>query len=232
LVPHFATFALLTALEHRRRTGEGQWLDISQMEVMVHALDATMLDALARGRDAGRIGNRARDQALAPHGVYRCAGRDAWIAIVIHDDADWMRLIAVLRPDGMAWADRPEWATVQGRMTDQDALDQGINTWTSRHDAHALMWRLQRAGIDAGVVQNQREIAADPQLRWRGHTQMLDHPEVGIQGYDGHAFRLNGQAVQLRRAPLLGEHSRAVLKERLRCSDAEIDGLSEAGALL
>jgi crotonobetainyl-CoA:carnitine CoA-transferase CaiB-like acyl-CoA transferase len=232
VVPHFATFGLLAALEHRRRTGEGQWLDISQMEVMLHALDATILDALARGRDAGRIGNRARNKAMAPHGVYRCSGTDAWIAIVIHDDADWLRLRSVLQKDGMAWADREDWTTVQGRMAAQDELDQCMDAWTSAHDAHTLMQQLQSAGIDAGVVQNQREIAADPQLLWRGHTQMLDHPEVGVQGYDGHSFRLNGQAVQLRRAPLLGEHSREVLKDRLSYSDAEIDALYETGALL
>jgi len=232
VVPHFATFGLLAALEHRRRTGEGHWLDISQMEVMLHALDATILDALACGRNAGRIGNRARNQALAPHGVYRCAGTDLWIAIVIHDDADWRRLRSVLRQDKVAWADREDWATVQGRMAAQDELDHCMEAWTNGHDAHRLMGQLQRAGIDAGVVQTQRALAADPQLLWRKHTQMVDHPEVGVQGYDGHSFRLDGEAVQIERAPLLGEHTREVLKERLAYSDAAIDALYGTGALL
>jgi crotonobetainyl-CoA:carnitine CoA-transferase CaiB-like acyl-CoA transferase len=183
------------------------------MEAMLHALDATILDALARGRNAGRIGNRARDQVMAPHGNYRCAGEDSWIAIVIHDDADWVKLASVLRKDGMRWADREDWATAQGRVTAQDELDRLMEGWTSAQDAQALMKRLQSESIDAGVVQNQREVAEDPQLNWRGHTQMVDHPDVGIQGYDGQSFRLNAEAVKLKRAPLLGEHTREVLKE-------------------
>ena len=230
VTPHIAAFGLLAALEHRRQTGEGQWLDISQMEAMLHALDATILDALAHGRDAGRVGNRARYQAAAPHGNYACAGEDSWIAIVVHDDADWVKLASVLRKDGMRWAEREDWATARGRVAAQDELDRLVEGWTRAHDAQALMKRLQAEGIDAGVVQNQREVAEDPQLNWRGHTQMVDHPDVGLQGYDGPSFRMNDEAVKLNPAPLLGEHTREVLKERLGYSDTEIDALYETGA--
>jgi benzylsuccinate CoA-transferase BbsF subunit len=230
VIPPLAAFGLLTALEHRRRTGAGQWLDISQLEAMLYTMGAPIVDALTRGRDAGRIGNRARDQALAPHGIYPGAEHDSWIAIVIHDDVDWMRLVSVLEADGAKWAARADWHTVDGRLAAQDELDRRIGEWTSGHEAQELMRRLQARGIDAGVVQNQREVTDDPQLQWRGHAQRLDHPEVGVQAYDGHSFRLDGAAVQLKRAALLGEHTREVLRERLAYSEAEIDALYETGA--
>lgn len=230
VIPPLAAFGVLTALEHRRRTGEGQWLDISQMEAMLYTMGAPIVDALTRGRDAGRLGNRARGQALAPHGVYPCAEQDSWIAIVIHDDADWTRLVSLLEVDGAQWAGRADWQTVEGRIAEQDELDRRIGEWTAGHEAQALMRRLQASGIDAGVVQNQREVTEDPQLQWRGHAQRLDHPEIGIQAYDGHSFRLDGAAARLERTALLGEHTRDVMRERLGYSEAEIDALYESGA--
>ncbi len=227
IVPRLAATALLAAIDHRRRTGEGQHLDVSQFEASLHFLAPALLDHAVSGTVATRAGNRT-DHA-APHGAYPCAGDDRWIAISVRGDEEWRALARVLR--------RPEWladrrfATHADRVAAADALDALVADATRPEDARELMDRLQAAGVAAGVVQSALDLHADPVLAGWGFFQWLEHPARSPAPYEGHALRLDETPGRLRwAAPTLGEHTALVLREVLGCTDEEIQGLIEAKA--
>ncbi|KQP19401.1 CaiB/BaiF CoA-transferase family protein [Pseudorhodoferax sp. Leaf267] len=221
--PCHAAFALLAALRHRRRTGEGQFIDLAQVEPTVALLGPTLLDLTANGRVQHRQGNR--HAALAPHGVYPCAGEDRWIAIAVRDDEGWRQLrIGLGSP---SWAMDARWDRAEARLAHADELDDLLTLATRPHDATALMANLQALGVAAGVVQTARDVVEhDPQLAHRGHWVTLDHPEMGTALYNQPPFRFSTTDVQVRSAaPLLGQHTREVLREVLNLSDEQYDDL-------
>jgi crotonobetainyl-CoA:carnitine CoA-transferase CaiB-like acyl-CoA transferase len=225
VVPRLAATALLAAIDHQRRTGEGQYLDVSQFEASLHFLAPALLDHDLSGRVAGREGNRS-DHA-APHGAYPCAGDDRWIALSVRSDGEWRALARALgRP---AWLAEERFATHAGRVAAGEALDAMIAETTRGEDAQALMDRLQAGGVAAGVVQCALDLHADPVLAGWGFFQWLEHPERPPAPYDGHALRLEGTPGRLRRAaPALGEHTALVLREVLGMDDAEVQRLIDA----
>jgi crotonobetainyl-CoA:carnitine CoA-transferase CaiB-like acyl-CoA transferase len=224
IVPRLAATALLAAVDHQRRTGEGQYLDVSQFEASLHFLAPTLLAHSLDGTVAGRAGNRS-DHA-APHGAYACAGEDRWIALSVRGDAEWRALAATLgRP---AWLADPRLATHAGRVVAADALDTLVAEATRAEDAAALAARLQAAGVAAGVVESALDLHACPVLAGWGFFQWLEHPERPPAPYDGHALRLEATPGRLRRAaPTLGEHTALVLGEVLGLSETEIARLVE-----
>ncbi len=229
-VPFFGLVALLAALDYRRRTGTGQYIDISNLEVGVNCLEAALLDYTVNGREQVRAGNEWMVGDLpgaAPHGVYRCQGENRWCAIAIFTDQEWARFCEVL--GSPAWVQEPRFVTALGRIRHRDELHALVEAWTSQHPAEEVMHRLQAAGIAAGVVQNAADVSRDPQLLHRGHTIILDHAEVGPQGYDGPGFHLTASPAQLHPVPLLGQHNVRVFKGLLGLSDAEYDGLEAEG---
>ena len=156
--------ALLGALYHRERTGEGQWIDASQCEVGMFLTGATILDWSANEREWRRYGNRSPYKPAAPHGAYRCAGTDRWIAIACFTDAEW-RALAQVAGHG-AWLEDRRFDTLAHRLAHQDALDALVEAWTRTQDAYDCMMALQRAGVPAGVCQNAEDRCDhDPQLR-------------------------------------------------------------------
>ena len=232
LVPHFAAAALIAALDHRQRTGEGQNIDFGQLEAALHATETMLLDYTVNGREQQALG--ARHPEYAPHGTYRCAARgaddDRWIAIACTTDEEWRALAAV--------AGHPEWAadarfgTRFDRLSNQDQLDALIGAWTRNQPAEALMQTLQAAGVPAGVVQTPEDLRNDPQLAHRGHFRMLDHPTMGRRAYDGPSFRLSETPANLRKAaPLLGEDNEYVWKNVAGLGDEEYVELLIDGAL-
>lgn len=224
---HFASAAVLAALDHRARTGEGQHIDVSQFETGLHFLAPEILDHAVNGRIAGRRGN-AGDQA-APHGVYPCEGHDRWCAIACETEAQWQALCGVL--DGEPWGTDPRFATLAQRKAHEGDLDTRLAAWTATQEAHALMARLQAAGVPAGVVQSCADLHRDPQLAAREAFVWLDHPEMGRTPYEAWAFRTVGRPGHLRRAPCLGEHTAEVLREVLGMAPAEIVRLTAEGVL-
>ena len=221
--PCHAAFALLAALRHRRRTGQGQYIDFAQTEPMLSLLGPTFLDLTVNGRLQERRGND--HPWAAPHGVYPAAGNDRWIAITVMDDAQWTALVACMgRP---AWALEERWQTQPQRYRDRAELDQLLAAWTSAQDAQELMLKLQAAGVPAGAVQDAHDVTrVDPQLAHRAHWVRLPHAEMGESLYNNLPFRLSRTPVRPQRpAPLLGEHTREVLHDLLEISDAEIDEL-------
>lgn len=228
--PCHGVFALLAALRHRRRTGEGQNIDIAQTEPTIALLASAVLDYTVNGRNRGREGND--HHRAAPHGVYPCAGKDRWIAIAVTDDAQWQALTRAL--GSPAWMSDPTLASREARHAARREIDARLAAETRGHEAADLMNRLQGAGVPAGAVQDAADlIDRDPQLAHRGHWVKLDHPEMGKTIYNAPPYRFSRSNVGLRRAaPLLGEHTLDVLGEILGMPEEEGRRLIAEGVLV
>ena len=237
---YLGAYAILLGLRHRNRTGQGQHIDVSQIEPGLALAGAAALDRQANGRGYRRPdtppGNRSPEPPMAPHGAFPCAGTDRWIALACRDDADWRRLrVAMGEP---AWAAAPHFDTVAGRRQHEDALDAALAAWTRTRDAGALATTLAAAGVPAAPVQDARDrVEHDVQLRARGYFVSLPHPEAGTWPAERPPFRLSASEVHaggvLRRgAPALGQDTVDVLRRVLELPDAEIAALTEAGVLV
>ncbi|MFL2937062.1 MAG: CaiB/BaiF CoA transferase family protein [Myxococcota bacterium] len=228
VAPRFTASALMAALDHARRTGEGSCIDGAQFEMGLQFLAPEILDFQAHGYSATRMGNR--DRWLAPHGVYRCAGEDEWCAIAVEDTQQWQSLVGELgAPAEWAGLDLDD---LQVRQESQDALDAWITAWTSSRAPDEVATRLQAVGVPCGAVQRARDLLADPQYTHRGFHRYLTHPEMGEVPYAGHQFRIAGYESGPRSpAPCLGEHSFEVLQGLLGFSDEEIAELVACGGL-
>ena len=227
VAPRFLTTTLLAALDHRRRTGEGQFIDQAQMESALHFISPQLLDAQVSGTSARRNGNVHPSQA--PHDVYPCAGVDEWCAIAVEDDEQWRALRKVLGEP--AWAADPALDTVAGRLAQTSMIDKELQAFTVHHEPLDLMALLQDAGVPAGMVQRSSDHQSDPQLAHRSFFRRLEHPEMGEVPYEGHQFRILGYDNGPRRpAPCLGEHTYTVLSEILGMDDDEVTGVLSSGA--
>lgn len=228
VAPRFSLAALLAALDHRRRTGEGQLIDVAQAEASLHFLGPAMLDYTVNGRIQGPVGND--DREAAPHGVYPAAGDDRWVAIAVHDDARFAALTGVLGQPALSTD--PRFATVAARREHRAALDAVIADWTRAQDAQAAEATLQGAGIAAAVVATSADLCADPQLVHRGHVQQVTHPTYGTTPIEGSRFRLSRTpALKHEAAPTLGRDNDQVLREILGYDEDRVTELVIAGAL-
>jgi len=220
-----AAFAVLAALHHRERTGEGQNIDLSSTEVMSSMIGEAFLEYSVCGRLPQRSGNR--DGAMAPHNLYRCQGEEQWLSIAVGSEAEWSALLAVIGdPElgGDAFADPA------ARWRNQERLDGILERWTRERDPREAMEILQRAGVAAMVVHTGASIGKDPHVRARGVFERVIHPRIGEKAVVRPPWRLEGVRVR-RAAPLIGEHTEYVLEEILGLSRQEIDRLAEAGVL-
>ena len=228
LSPRFTVAAVLAALDHKRRTGEGVYLDQSQAEASLHFLTPALLDFTANGRVAERDGNR--DGLLAPNGVYPAAGVDRWVAIVVRSDEEWEGMCAAMAFPDLAGDARL--ATSSGRLRHGDELDRRIAEWTKTRDAEAIERVLQARGVPASVLQNSTELVRDPQLVHRGHFVELEHPERGRTVVEGSRFHLSRTPPAVRHsAPTLGRDNQYVLESILGYDERRITALVVAGAL-
>lgn len=227
--PCHAAFAVLAALRHRRRTGQGQFIDVAQTEPTIALLGPTLMDYTVNGVNAGRTGN-ARPHA-APHGTYPCAGDDRWVAISVRTAAEWRGLLQVFEVP--TWMREPGLDALHARLAARERIDTELTRLTASREADQLMHVLQESGVPAGVVRTAREIVdVDPQLRHREHNVRLAHPEVGSALYNAPPFRLSGMdPTPQRAAPLLGQHTDEVLRDILGLADAEVQSLRSEGAL-
>ncbi len=218
---------LLAALDHRRRTGEGQFIDQAQMESALHFLGPQLLDVQVSGHQARRNGNF--DPQRFPHDAYPCAGDDEWCAIAVESVEQWHALRSFLGEP--AWAMDPALDTVEGRRAAATTIDRELAACTSRHEARALMDLLQAAGVPAGMVQRSSDHQLDPQLEHRGFFRRLQHPEMGEVPYEGHQYRIAGyDNGPLLPAPCLGEHTFEVLNEVLGLDVEAVGDLLSSGA--
>lgn len=226
IAPHFAVAALVAALDYRRKTGQGQYLDLSQFECAVHFLGPALLDYSVNGRVWNRMGNRCPH--AAPHGVYRCRGEDRWCAIAVFTDEEWQALQKVM--GNPLWAKEARFATVLDRKENEDELDRLVEGWTAGFTAEEVMALMQGAGVAAGVVKDNEDVYLDPQLEHRHYFRKLDHPEMGSCTYNGPSFHLSQTPGELTRAaPCLGQDNEYVYTKVLGMSDAEFTQLLEEG---
>ena len=159
IAPRFVSSVLAAALDRRRRTGEGCYIDLAQLEAALHFLGPEILDYQVNGRSVTRIGNRSR--FAAPQGCYPCAGEDNWVAVAVDTDEQWRALAGVV---GCA----QDYASNAERLAAHDAIDEVLSAWTSERDPAAAARELQAAGVPAGVVQRSSDLLKDPQYVHRG----------------------------------------------------------------
>jgi benzylsuccinate CoA-transferase BbsF subunit len=227
VAPRFLATTLVAALDHRRRTGEGQFIDQAQMESALHFLAPELLDFQLSGVNARRNGNH--EPGCAPHDAYPCAGVDQWCAIAVENDEQWRALRAALGDP--AWAMDSALDTAAGRLARADEIDRQLGEHTSRYEPRALMELLQAAGVPAGMVQRSSDHLEDPQLLHRSFFRRLEHPEMGEVPYEGHQFAIRGYDNGPRfPAPCLGEHTYEVLTEVLGMDVDEVSEVLSSGA--
>ncbi|HEX2174127.1 MAG TPA: CoA transferase [Dehalococcoidia bacterium] len=214
----------LAAVERRRRTGQGAYVDMSQLEAAAMLLGPALLDAIVNDRSFVPQGNLLPDRDAAPHEAYPAAGEDRWVTIAVLDEAQWQALIKVMNRSDLAADGR--FATAADRVAHVAELDAVIGAWTRDQEPHRLVERLQAGGVPAGVVQTSRDLLEDPHLRARGFFQTVDQPEVGPIPVDSCPLRWTADPVPVRYpAPLLGEHTEYVLREVLGLSEQEVVAL-------
>ena len=219
IAPEFNALAILAALDYRRRTGKGQYLDMSQYEGVLHFVTPLLLDYSVNRRVANRMGNRLT--YAAPHGAYRCRGEDRWCAIAVFTDEEWESFCRVI--GNPAWSNDSKFTTLLARKKNEEELDRLVEEWTINYSPEEVTSMMQAAGVPAGVLETAEDMLEhDPQLKHRHYFWELDHPEVGKYRTARPSFVLSKTPYEMRRAPLLGEHNEYALKKVLGMSDEEI----------
>ncbi len=250
LVPHLAATALIAALDYRRRTGAGQYIDFGQMEAAVHGLGTAIIDWTANGHEQVRLGNH--DAEAAPHNAYRC--RDGrWVVIACTTEKHWEGLKAALgRPE---WCDMDRMRRRWQRINELREIDRHLGYWFedfTRLDVEPALQSeegieappirkftttevvelMQSFGVPCGIVQSAEDLRSDPQMEHRGHYWKLEHPVMGLRTYDGPSFRLSGTPTELTKAaPCLGEDNEYVYRQIVGLTEEEFIDLLATGAL-
>ena len=222
-------YSMLMALRHRRRTGEGQQIEMSQSENFLPYLGEFIMDYTMNGRIAEPQGNT--HPFHAPHNVYPCQGEDRWIAIDVSTEEEWGALCKVMgNPD---WSGLPQFRDQINRKANEGELDGHIAEWTADKDTYDVFYLLQEAGVAAGPVQNERDAYNSLQLQERGFFEEIAHPEAGTHLYPGLVVRMDNTPNHIRRyPPRLGEDNEYLYRELLAISDVEhtrMEGLGHIG---
>lgn len=224
--PYFLATHILAALHQRDTTGIGQFIEIAQFETAVNLLDTQLVEYVNNGFEPQRIGNR--HPYRSPHGVFPSAGADEWIAIEVDDNVMWKPLCRALgRPD---LASRTDLESLAGRKIREDEVEEVIKSWTTSRSREQGTSELRAAGVLAYPVQRIQDLAeSDPGTS--GFFEALEHPEAGTMLTQHQPVTWDGKRLHLKRAPLLGEHTRETLGELLGFGEGEIASLSAAGVL-
>lgn len=220
----YGLIAVMAALDHRRRSGEGQHIDMSQYETGLQFVASEILDYAANGHVAERRGNRS-DHA-APQGAFPCRGEDAWCTISVTSDVEWTALRFVMGDPG--WAADARFATLLGRKAHEAELEERLADWTRERTPQEVMDALQAAGVPAAAVNTMADLYADPQLAQRGYWTALPHPELGNFHVEGSGWTLSETPARaVRPSPCMGEHNHHVFCTLLGLSEAELVDLEE-----
>jgi len=227
--------AALMALWHRRRTGQGQFVDLSQFEAVTSVIGPALLDISVNGRTQSPPGYRSQEHPAAPHGIYRCRPRgddnDRWLAIAVRTQAEWDRFVGAI--GSPSWAYDAKFRTLYLRMRNNVELDEHVARWTIDQDAEAAMELLQWAGVAAGVVANGADMCdRDPHLRARNFWGTVPLPDGATTHVTGIPMKLSATPGAIRTpSPVIGEANDYVLGELLGISRAERDALIEERAI-
>ena len=218
----------LAALRHRRRTGQGMFIDVSQQESAVSLIGAEVLAYQISGEEPERKGNHS--SRVAPHNAYACLGDDRWITIAVANDRQWRALADLVA--GFDLGSDPRFSTNENRLENQDKLDRIISGWTASQDAFQLADRLQEIGVPSSPVLRGPDLLDDAHYKERGTFVAVDHPHVGMRWYPGISWKMSATPGQIRWAsPALGQHNRQVYGQLLGLSEEEIAGLEDTGVI-
>jgi len=214
--------AILIALDYKRRTGKGQFIDMAQTEVAAALIGEHYLEYTMNKREPQPKGNRC--SFAAPHGCYPCTGVDNWVAVSVFTDDEWVNFGKAI--GSPAWTRDPKFADTSGRLQHVDELDKLMVEWTADREAYEVMETLQKAGVAAGVVQRAPDTMKDPQIAFDKALIELEHPVVGKRLYPNIPFKLSETPPVLSRAaPMLGQHTDEICSELLGISNEDISKL-------
>jgi len=221
-----AVTAVLAALEHRSRTGEGQYIDVSMLEAGLCFAPEGIMEFTMNRRTRPIIGNR--DDVMVPHGYLRCRGDDKWIAIAVSTEEEWNAFCRVINhPE---WLQDRRFRDAHCRRQNQDELERLIEEWTGEHDPLEITHMLQQAGVRAAPVFNIEEIINDEHAKWRDVFPKVNHPETGEMRVTNIPFKMSKAVSRIEHAPLIGEHNQYILEKILGLSKEEIESLEREGA--
>ena len=220
-----SALAAVAALRHRNRTGEGQFIEVAQLEATTAMLGEGILDYQMTGKVAGPQGNR--DSDFAPHNNYPCAGDDQWVSIAVRTEEEWRDFCrALAEPE---WVRDPKFADNSSRLLHLEELDEKVGAWTRRHSAQEITELLQRYGVAAMPVMNIEDQFADSHLQERQAYAEIEHPHVGVEWLYGMPWLLSETPGSVRTpAPLLGQHNEYVLGQLLGLPEKELERLQQA----
>jgi benzylsuccinate CoA-transferase BbsF subunit len=219
-----ASFAILAALIHRQKTGEGQFIDLSSSECVSALVGNELMEYTMNRRAPFRRGNQ--DSLMAPHNCYRCKGDDKWVSIAVANDEEWKALCRAM--GNPPWSNCPAFVDAASRVENRVELDRHIAEWTGDKQHHEVMTLLQNFGVAATPSFNAEEILADPHVRARGMVSEVEHPVMGKKVVISPSWKLSATPARIKKAsPLLGEHNQEVFGGLLGMTADDIRKLEE-----
>ena len=226
--PYHAAFAILGALRYRRKTGRGMRIDLAQVESTINFVGPAVVEYGTTGKEPVQTGNRS--VADAPHNLFKCLGDDAWCAIAVQDETQWRALATAMKS-----AELLQDQTLQkseNRIKRVDEIEARVARWVATQTAADVVQILQQAGVPSAIVARSKDLLTDnPHLAERGYWQQIDHPEVGETTFTAPPYLIDGKRLELKRPPLIGEHTEMVLRDILGCDTQEIARLKAEGIL-
>jgi crotonobetainyl-CoA:carnitine CoA-transferase CaiB-like acyl-CoA transferase len=226
----YGALAVLVALEYRDKTGKGQYIDLSQYDAICTLMGPALLDVAVNHKDICPQGNHSKDIPAAPYGCYQCDGTDRWCVIAVFNEMEWESLCDLLgRPD---WTREERFSNLSRRKENREDLDKFLEQWTLQQSPEEVVYRLQKGGISAGVVQNAENLAGDPHLAARDFFLQLEHSVLGQTVSDTSPIQFKENPwIHWRGAPLLGEDNRYVYMELLGFTEEELSSHVEKGII-
>ena len=216
-----ALFAIGAALRYRNKTGQGQWVDMGMYQAGVLFTSEYIMDAIANGREGGRIGNR--HPTRAPQGCYRALGQDQWITLSVGDDEQWQALCGLMDRQNLAQDQR--FADILARRRNHDELDEIITAWTSGVDKYELMHLMQRQGIPSGPVLTGKDVHFDPHYQSRGFLERVTYPPergLGTRPFIGRPYKFSKSPLKIHGpSPTFGQHNGPLLRDLLGVDDGK-----------
>lgn len=220
-----AAFCAVVALQSRRTTGLGQWVDVSVRDIATSFIGPALLDYSMNRREECRVGNQ--DRAMAPHGVYRCQGQDAWVSIAVGSDQEWQGLRHAL--GNPSWAEEPRFGDAYRRWVNREELDRLLEHWTIQCTPQEVTQLLQRAGVAAFPSLSATQLMKDPHLLARELFPVVEHPDQGRQRAVAPPWRFSSTPARVDRwTPSLGEHNLKVFHGLLGLSVPKVKALEKA----
>lgn len=226
--PQWLIAVIVAALIYRQRSGKGQYIDHSQLETGIHFLGSLILDYTSNGRLAHRISNR--EESAAPHGAYRCKGKDRWCTVAVCNDEQWDAFCKVI--GNPPWTKDKRFSSLLQRKRNEDELDKLVESWTIKHTPEEVMFLIQQAKVASGIIATSEDLHNNHQFQYQRHFKLLNHTEIGEVPFDNLPFQFSKTPCEVRMAsPCLGEQNEYICHHILGMSDEEFVELIQSGAL-